>query len=116
MTTTNAVPAREPQDGASIKRLRWKKHPKETGLRTIGAGPRGSDLHDGTTRYAAVFAHSTRHTGRTGWFWVAGWGSVVPHHNACNGRGLTEDEAKSAAMDYVRKHLDAAATIPTEGS
>ena len=32
--------------------LRWKKNPHETGLRAIGAGPRGSKLHDGAQTYA----------------------------------------------------------------
>ena len=85
--------------------LRWKKNPRETGLRASGEGPRGSKLRDGEKVFASVSAHSTRHTGRTGWFWVAGWDSGVPYYNSCSDPGLTEDEAKAAAMAYVKKHL-----------
>jgi hypothetical protein len=38
------------------KRLTWKKEDAETGLRRVGAGPRGSKLHDGATTYARVSA------------------------------------------------------------
>lgn len=87
-------------------KLRWKLNPRETGLRAIGAGPRGSRLHDGKTTFASVNAHSTRHTGRTGWFWVArSDDGSIPYHNSCNGPGLTEADAKAAAMAYVKKHL-----------
>jgi hypothetical protein len=92
--------------------LRWKKDPAETGLLRIGAGPRGSKLHDGTSIYASVHAHSTRHTGRDGWFWVAKSGSGVPYYNSCNEHGLTEAEAKSAAATYVKKHLAAKKGTP----
>lgn len=85
--------------------LRWKKDPSETGLRRIGAGPRGSKLHDGKTQYASIRPHSTRHTGKSGWYWVAGWGGSVPHYNSCNDAPLSEDEAKAAAMAYVKQHM-----------
>lgn len=87
-------------------RLRWKMEPRETGLRAIFAGPRSSELHDGTKRYAMVFAIRTRvghYDG--GWYWVAGWDSDVPHKNTCNAPVATEVEAKAAAMAYVKKHL-----------
>lgn len=78
----------------------------EAQLEAIGAGGvSGSKLRDGENVFASVSAHSTRHTGRTGWFWVAGCGSGIPHYNSCGDPGLTEDEAKAAAMAYVKKHL-----------
>jgi len=88
-------------------RLRWKKESSETGLRRVGAGPRGSYLHDGKIKYAVVSAHATRITGKIGWYWVAGWGSGVPHMNTCDEQGRTEADAKDAAMAYVRKHIPA---------
>jgi len=92
--------------------LRWKKDPAEVGLLRIGAGPRGSKLHDGVTTYASVHAHSTRHTGLTGWFWVASSRAGVPHYNSCNDPGLSEAEAKAAAAEYVKKHLAAQKGTP----
>lgn len=85
-------------------RLRWKLKPKETGLRAIGAGHRSSWLHDGTKHYATVSALRQRHA-VTGWFWVAGWGSGVPHENTCNDPVPTAEEAKAQALAYVKQHL-----------
>jgi len=82
--------------------LRWKLAPKETGLRAIGAGPRPSWLTDGKTRYACV---SSLGKSAARWFWVAGWDSAVPHRNTAGEAPLSLDEAKSAAMAYVREHL-----------
>ena len=83
-------------------RLRWKLEPRETGLRAVAAGPRSSWLTDGQTRYACVSA-----LGRSAarWYWVAGWGSGVPHRNTASEAPLSLDEAKAAAMAYVREHL-----------
>lgn len=83
-------------------RLRWKKEPKETGLRSIGAGPRGSYLHDGVIRYATVSVLGGWSRPFMGWYFVAGWESSVPHKNTCGNPYKTEDEAKSAAIEYVR--------------
>ena len=89
-------------------RLRWKLEPKETGLRSIGAGPRSSRLHDGSTTYAMVSAARVglRHEWN-GWYWVAGWNSGIPHKNTCGKLCATADEAKAQAMDYVKQHLAA---------
>jgi hypothetical protein len=85
-------------------RLRWKKHAKETGLRAVGAGPRGSDLHDGTNRYATVAAHSFRHTGEHGWWWHAQVGTE--RINTCNTCFVsTDDEAKKQAEAWVKERL-----------
>lgn len=87
-------------------KLRWKKQPRATGLSAIGAGPRGSYLHDGEQRYAVVYA-STDGCSRDviGWYFVAGWGSVVPYLNTCDNPVPTEDEAKKAAYKYVTDNL-----------
>lgn len=85
------------------KRLRWKMEPRKTGLRAVAAGPRSSWLTDGQTRYACV---SSLGRSAARWYWVAGWGSQVPHRNtASEGVPLSLDEAKAAAMAYVREHL-----------
>ena len=85
-------------------RLRWKKRKAETGLRAIGAGPRGSDYTDGVENYASVHAHSFRHTGKRGWYWVSRAGGLFV--NACNIEGLSEDQAKAQAQ--AQAHVKAA--------
>ena len=85
------------------KRLRWKLEPKETGLRAVVAGPQSSWLTDGQKRYACV---SSLGRSAARWYWVAGWDSQVPHRNtSSDGEPLSLDEAKAAAMEYVREHL-----------
>lgn len=89
-------------------RLRWKKEPKEAGLRSIGrdSSKRSSLLHDGKVRYAVVSSlgyHALSRGG--GWYWVAGWESSVPHKNTCDKPVATEAEAKAAALAYVRAAL-----------
>lgn len=93
----------------SSKRLRWKLQPRETGLRAVGAGPRSSWLHDGEKRYACVSAFSSRAGRSLGWYWVAGWDSAVPHKNTCNETPCaTAEEAKAAALKYVKEHMEEA--------
>ena len=87
-------------------KLRWKKEPKETGLRAIGARPRSYILHDGDKKYASVspdgggWSHPLR-----GWYWVAGWDSDVPYANTCDAPCVTSDGAKQQAMEYVKNCL-----------
>lgn len=85
-------------------RLRWKLDAPETGLRRIVARPRTSWLHDGEKRYACVSEVRQTHQ-TTWWYWVAGWDSDVPHMNTCSHPVATADEAKQAAMAYVRQHI-----------
>ena len=85
--------------------LRWKKDERETGLRAITAGPRSSKLHNGTDSFATVNAHSTRHTGITGWYWAASSHGSVPFRNTAGEKPLTEAGAKAEAAAYVKKHL-----------
>lgn len=77
--------------------LRWKKEPRVTGLMRVTAGPRGSKLHDGVTRYASV------HCGENGeWFWSAPLSPGVPYKNPYKTPFASENEAKKAAEDYVK--------------
>lgn len=87
-------------------KLRWKKGPKETGLAAVGSGPRGYVYHDGEQQYASVSPLGGCWRGPlTGWYWVAGWGSGVPHKNTCNNPCETPEEAKKQASEYVKAHL-----------
>lgn len=89
----------------SKPRLRWKKDEAATGLERIGARPRSSMLHDGATKYASVYAHyRLGRGGMTGWYWVA-TGPGIPHKNTCATAIETEDEAKKAALKYVKACL-----------
>lgn len=80
-------------------KLRWKLKPAQKGLSRIGCLPRGSLLTDGAKTYATISALR-----ESGWYWVAGWDSDVPYQNTCNEPSATEDDAKKAAMAYVKLH------------
>lgn len=91
-------------------RLRWKRHERETGLRAVGARPRGWDLHDGIDKYAAIYPNGGGwQCEQNGWYW-ASFG-LVPRVNTCHEPVQTPEEAKAAAMAYVKSHL-AKATTP----
>lgn len=95
-------------------RLRWKLNPAPTGLARVAAGPRGSTLRDASgVRYATVDAIGRRDSGP--WYWVAGWGSGVPNMNTCDHPVATVEEAKDAAMAYVRAALPQPAAKGAEG-
>jgi hypothetical protein len=83
-------------------RLRWKKRPRETGLRAMVAGPRGSDYTDGTKTYATVYAHSFRHTRKSGWYWTCALGEC---RNTWNEPPVDEATAKQQAQEYVKAQL-----------
>lgn len=87
-------------------KLRWKKEPAETGLRSVVAGPRGYIYHDGEKRYATVSAIGGDYRGPLkGWYWVAGWDSDIPHMNTCNNPCKTSVEAKEKAEKYVKSKI-----------
>ena len=91
-----------------MTRLRWKKNARQTGLASVGSGPRGSKYHDGEKTYAVVSAHGGGwHGPVTGWYWVAGWDSDVPYLNTCYENPVTESEAKKQAQDYVKNNIPA---------
>jgi hypothetical protein len=89
-------------DNNKPKRLRWKKQEKARGLAAIGAGPRGSEYHDGEDHYATVHALRKNYE-VVGWYWAA-YGQV-PYRNTCNEPCATEAEAKAAAAAYVKANL-----------
>lgn len=85
-------------------RLRWKKNEALTGLSAIGARPQGSRLHDGIKEYANTCATYYLPKKRAwGWYWVARCDEAgVPLKNTCIQLVPTEDDAKKAAMEYVK--------------
>lgn len=84
--------------------LRWKREPAETGLRAIGACPRGWVLHDGTTEYASVNPKGGGwQSKQNGWYWVAH--EQVPYKNTCHEPVETPEQAKTDALAYVKAHL-----------
>lgn len=104
---TAALSGVKPGDKPRKAPLRWKRKPAETGLRRIGAGPRGSDLHDGTEKYASTNFISKRHGHKIeGWYWTArNDAHGIPLANTCYEPVADEVTAKANAMAYVRKHL-----------
>lgn len=97
--------------------LRWRKNPAETGLRRIGSGPRGHGLYlDKDTRLAWVDAHRTGYK-INGWYWVTPTNDAlgIEHRNTCDAVCATDQEAKDAAMAYVKSAI-AAKKQPAEPS
>ncbi len=87
-------------------RLRWKKRPRETGLRAVGAGPRGSVLHDGEREYGWVSALGGDWRGPVrGWYFVCPHDSVGEYANTCNDPAPDEETAKAQAMAFVKARL-----------
>ena len=87
-------------------RLRWKKEPKETGLRAVGAGPQSSKLHDGVTEYACVSALGGGWRGPvTGWYWTTSAATVGEWRNTCSEPAPDEATAKAQAMKFVKAAL-----------
>ncbi len=84
--------------------MRWKKNPPETGLRRIGAGPRGSKLRDAEKEWACVYAAGGGYRELRGWFFVVPSGLPIPFQNTCHDLVDTENEAKELALAYVKKH------------
>jgi hypothetical protein len=84
--------------------LRWKKHPRETGLRAVGANPnRASDLLDGASEYATVYPFGGTWRGKLqGWYFTSRLGG---HVNTCNDLAPDEATAKAQAMAYVKSQL-----------
>lgn len=78
---------------------RWRKEPRETGLRAVGAAPRGYELRRGDDTIMWVcpdggnWARPLR-----GWYWV-GMGQ-----NTCNDLKATAEEAKAEADAYFKAH------------
>lgn len=84
--------------------MRWKKDAPETGLRRVGAGPRGSKLRDSNQEWAWVHAIGGGWHEFKGWYFVVPSGLPIPYANSCRTPVETEKEAKQQAMEYVKKH------------
>ncbi len=84
--------------------MRWKKNPPETGLRRIGAGPRGSTLRDAYTEWAWVSRLAGGWNDPDGWYFVVPSGLPIPYENTCRAPVGTEKEAKDLALAYVKRH------------
>lgn len=80
--------------------LRWKKEPRETGLRAVLARPRSSYLLDAEgVRFACVRANLAG-----GWYFVAGWESCIPHANTYQEPVETEAAALQPSRSGNRDH------------
>lgn len=89
-----------------VGRLRWKKNPRETGLRSVMAWPRGSALHDGKKTYARVSALGGDWRGPVrGWYFVCSTDMVGEYANTCNEPAPDEATAKAQAMAFVKARI-----------
>jgi hypothetical protein len=80
--------------------LRWKMNPKETGLRRVGAGPRGHTLRDDGQPVLYVQSLGGGWRGPvTGWFWY-GCGE-----NTAVAPWATAEEAKAAAGAFYKARV-----------
>lgn len=95
---------------SAAPRLRWKKDPRKTGLRAVGAGPRSSRLRDeGGKEYARVYAIGGSWRGPLiGWYFVCTHDAVGEHKNTCGDPAPDEATAKAQAMAFVRERMAAA--------
>lgn len=89
------------------KRPRWKKEPREIGLASIGALPRGSYLHDGEKKYAHTYPLGGGwRCDVKGWYFVCQSDAVGEYINTCNNPAPDEETAKAQAMEYVKARLN----------
>jgi hypothetical protein len=87
-------------------RLTWRKQPNETGLMSVGQGPRGATLHIDGVMAGRVAPRSVGFHRWRGWYWVAGWECPgVEYKNTCDSPVETIDEAKAQCAAYVRAEL-----------
>lgn len=89
-------------------RLTWRRQPSETGLSSIGQGPRGAILKVNGEDVGSVNA---RRIGLrfewSGWYWSARIGDVVGN-SAADGRYYGDlDEAKRDCAAWVLRQLEA---------
>ena len=88
------------------EKIRWKKEPKETGLRSVGAAARGYVLHDGKTNYAYIYPKGGGWLGKqNGWYWVVPMHENMPYKNSFQTPCETVEKAKAEAKDYVMSYL-----------
>jgi hypothetical protein len=104
--TGTQLNSEDKNDSKKMKpRLRWKKNPRPTGSAGWCSGNPGHTLRYGGEECASAYEHNPRHSGKRGWYWVARMDDQVPLYNSCNDDPLTELDAKTAAVSYVRKHI-----------
>lgn len=90
--------------------LRWKRVPRETGLRAVVQGPRGWRLHWGPHELATVAVlYKGFSRQMDGWFFVARDDAHgVPLRNTCGERGLPAAEVRATCVAYVLECLRSA--------
>ena len=91
------------------RQLRWRREPRETGLRGVCQGTRGWELRYGKVDVGSVSIHSPGDRWAEGpWYWVASAQEVgIPLRNtACDGLVYeTAEAAKGGCLAYVERHL-----------
>lgn len=88
--------------------LRWKKDARQTGLRAVCAGPRGSALRDDANGEDLARVQALgRYSSGAGWFWYSRVGGK--YVNTCNTPVADEATAKAEAMAHVKAALKAQA-------
>ena len=87
-----------------MSKLRWKREPAETGLRAVGAAPRSYRYWDGVNDFATVSPNGGGwRSEQKGWYWWARVGDAW--NNTANNPVATVEEAKEAAVKWVKEHL-----------
>ena len=84
--------------GNNAKKARWRKQPRETGLRSIGSGPRGYELRIGDE----VIIHVSAYGGGwsqplRGWYWYG-----MDRNTSTEKLFATAEEAKAAADAFYK--------------
>ena len=90
-----------------MMRLTWKKQARETGLRSIGSGPRGYDLNLDGEQIAAVRANGGNWTQlQSGWYWHGG-NDKTGRRNTYSEKLLfpTIDAAKESCRAWINSQL-----------
>ena len=86
-------------------KLRWKKEPRETGLRAIGAGPQGYIYHNGEEEFIHLKPIGGNYARPlVGWYWYS-FNKSIPYKNTNENPCKTLEEAKKEASEYVQKNL-----------
>jgi len=97
---------------AKKKQLRWRRQPRETGLRAVCADVRGYELRLGEEHIASVTPWYTPGFGlrtHTGWYWsVNSLNSLgIPHKNTYSSKGPACDQheaAKAEVKAFIKEH------------